>query len=58
MESIRLLFSLGRLALYYETTDARNMELNKIANEIVNEYMAREFKEGFDKFLPDGGVTV
>ena len=36
----RLLFSLGCLALYYETTDARNM-LNNIAKEIVNNYMAR-----------------
>ena len=24
---------------YYETTDARNMELNKIANEIANEIL-------------------
>ena len=48
----RLLFSLGRLALYYETTDTRNMELNKIANEIVNEYMARELKEQYSKFTP------
>ena len=40
------------MALYYETTEARNMELNKIANEIVNEYMARELKEGYSKFPP------
>ena len=43
---MRLLFGLGRLALYYDTQDARNMELNKITSEIVNEYMARELKEG------------
>ena len=35
----RLLFSLGSLALYFEMTDARNMELSKIANEIFNKYM-------------------
>ena len=52
MESIRLLFSLGRLALYYEMTDARNMMLTNIANEIVNENMARELKEGYYKFPP------
>ena len=28
------------------------MELNKIANEIVNEYMARELKEQYSKFTP------
>ena len=31
----RLLFSLGRLALYYESTDARYMKLNTIADEIL-----------------------
>ena len=33
-------------------TDARYMELNKIANEIFNENMVRELKEGYDKFPP------
>ena len=28
------------------------MELNKIANEIFNENMVRELKEGYDKFPP------
>ena len=28
------------------------MELNKFANEIVNEYLARELKDGHDKFPP------
>ena len=28
------------------------MELNKIANEIVNEYLARELKEAYDQFSP------
>ena len=38
----RLFFILGRMTLYYyETTDARNMELNKIANEIANEILSR-----------------
>ena len=31
------LFSLGRPAPYYETKDARNEELNKVADEKFNE---------------------
>ena len=46
------LAQVGSLALYYEMTDARNLELNKIANEIVNEYMVLELKEGYKKFPP------
>ena len=48
----RLIFSLGRRAPYYETTDARNMEFDNNANEKVNEYMAREFKTGCEKGPP------
>ena len=51
IESIRLLFSLGLLALYYETTDTRNMELNKISNEIVKEYMASSTRRETTSFL-------
>ena len=38
----RILMRLGCRAPYYDTTDARNMELNKIANDKFNEHhMAR-----------------
>ena len=47
VESNRLPFSLGRLALYYETTDARNN-----GTWSSNEYMARELKEGYNKYPP------
>ena len=45
-----VLFSLGSQTPYYEKTDVRNMELDKIANEKFNEYIAREFKPGHNNF--------
>ena len=50
----RHLFILGRLAPYCDSTDGRNMELNKIANEKFNEHiiMAHVLKQGYDKFPP------
>ena len=44
--------ALAAEALYYKTTDARNIELNKIDKEKFNKYMGRELKMGYNKFAP------